>query len=69
MDSITREGCKLFLNEVFEGDIDGFIERGNRFFAMMPSPDSERELSVHSPLYESEEPLSAKPLPLRVPRL
>jgi hypothetical protein len=55
MDSITREGCKLVLNEVFEGDIQGFIDRGDRFFALMPTPDSERELSEHSPLYESED--------------
>ena len=55
MDSITRKGCKLVLNEVFEGDISGFIDRGDRFFEMMPTPDSERELSEHSPLYESEE--------------
>ncbi|SRR5712692_412506 len=55
MDSITREGCKLVLNEVFEGDIQGFIDRGDRFFAMMPTPDSERALSEHSPLYESED--------------
>jgi hypothetical protein len=25
MDSITREGCKLVLNEVYEGDINGFL--------------------------------------------
>jgi hypothetical protein len=55
MDSITREGCKLVLNEVFEGDVQGFIDRGDRFFALMPSPDSERELSEHSPSYESED--------------
>jgi len=55
MDSITREGCKLVLNEVFEGDVQGFIDRGERFFSMMPTPDSERELSEHSPLYESED--------------
>lgn len=52
MDSVTREGCKLVLNEVFEGDIGGFIKRGDQFFAMMPTPDSERELSQNSPLYE-----------------
>lgn len=55
MDSITREGCKLVLNEVFEGDIQGFIARGDAFFAMMPPPDSERELSEYSPLYEPDE--------------
>jgi hypothetical protein len=55
MDSITKEGCKLVPNEVFEGDIDGFVERGEKFFALMPSPDSERELSEHSPLYGSDD--------------
>lgn len=50
--SITREGCKLVLNEVFEGDVQGFVEHGDQFFAVMPTPDSERELSEHSPLYE-----------------
>lgn len=55
MDSITREGCSWVLNEVFEGDPDGFVQRGNAFFALMPSPDSERSLSAHSPLRRSEE--------------
>jgi len=55
MASITREGCKLVLNEVFEGEVQGFIDRGDRFFAMMPAPDSERELSEYSPLYESDD--------------
>jgi hypothetical protein len=54
MDSITRNSCKLVLNEVYEGDIKSFIERADTFFAIMPNPDSERELSKHSPLYESE---------------
>jgi len=56
MASITREGCKLVLNEVFEGDVEGFTERGDQFFAVMPTPSSERELSEHSPLYEPDEP-------------
>lgn len=43
------------LNEVYEGDINGFVERGNDFFKIMPDPDNERELSEHSPLYESDE--------------
>jgi hypothetical protein len=55
MASITREGCKLVLNEVFEGDIRGFLERGDQFFGLMPTPSSERELSEHSPLYEKDE--------------
>ncbi|MBI3995893.1 MAG: GIY-YIG nuclease family protein [Nitrospirae bacterium] len=50
MDSITREGCKLVLNEVFEGDPEGFVRRGNDFFSRMPKPDTERVLSEHSPL-------------------
>lgn len=53
MDSITRSGCKLVLNEVYEGEIKDFLERGEAFFSMMPSPDSERELSEHSPLYDA----------------
>ena len=55
MASITREGCKLVLNEVFEGEVQGFVERGDQFFALMPTPNSERELSEHSPLYEEDE--------------
>ncbi len=54
MDAITREGCKLVLNEVYEGDVQGFLDRAAEFFAVMPNPDSERELSEFSPLYESE---------------
>jgi hypothetical protein len=50
MDSITREGCKWVLNEVFEGDPQGFIERANAFFALMPLAEGERQLSEHSPL-------------------
>jgi len=53
MDSITRTGCKLVLNEVYEGEIKDFLEHGDLFFSVMPSPDSERELSEHSPLYDA----------------
>ena len=55
MDSITREACRLVLNEVFEGDVDGFLRRAESFFAVMPNPDSQRELSEHSPLFEPED--------------
>ena len=51
MDSITKEGCKLVLNEVYEGDVEGFITRGDQFFAVMPDPDAEKELSEYSPLH------------------
>ena len=63
MDSISRTGCKLVLNEVYEGDIQGFLDRAEAFFAVMPNPDSEKELSEFSPLYESgsEEEESGNP--------
>ena len=50
MDSMTREACTFVLNEVFEGDPQGFVQRGNAFFALIPKPDKERPLSEHSPL-------------------
>ena len=49
MDSLTREGCVWVLNEVFEGDPQGFVTRGNAFFSLMPKADLERALSEHSP--------------------
>lgn len=58
MDSITREACSWVLSEVFEGDPEGFVERANAFFALMPTPDSERSLSAHSPLKKSGGPES-----------
>ncbi len=51
---VAATGCKLVLNEVYEGDIDGFVTRAEAFFALMPAPDSERELSEHSPLFEAD---------------
>lgn len=56
MDSITRTGCQLVLNEVYDGDVQGFIERAEAFFNLMPDPESERELSEHSPLHEVNSP-------------
>ena len=50
MDCITKEGCELVLNEVYEGDIQGFIERAERFFELMPDDGSTPDLSEHSPL-------------------
>lgn len=55
MDSVTREGCRLVLNEVYEGNIQDLLDRAERFFALMPDPDIEKELSEHSPLYGSYE--------------
>jgi hypothetical protein len=54
-DSVTRDGCKLVLNEVYEGEPRGFLDRGDQFFSVMPSPESEKDLSEHSPLYEADE--------------
>ena len=50
MDSITRIDCKLVLNEVYEGDIQGFKERADEFFRIMPDPAAKIILSEHSPL-------------------
>lgn len=52
MDSITRENCKHVLNEVYEGSIEGFIERGDMFFNNMPNSNEAIILSEHSPLSE-----------------
>lgn len=65
MESISREGCKLVLNEVYEGDIGGFIARSDAFFAIMPNPEAERELSEFSPLYEVREPKEYRTTELR----
>lgn len=53
MDALTREGCVWVLNEVFEGEPEGFIDRGNAFFALMPAGRKARELAEHSPLRNS----------------
>ncbi|MGD2086322.1 MAG: hypothetical protein PVH61_09085 [Candidatus Aminicenantes bacterium] len=50
IDSITRENCKLVLNEVYEGDVDQFIERAKDFFALMPKTTHYPLLSEHSPM-------------------
>jgi len=50
MDSITRENCKLVLNEVYEGDLSEFIKRTDDFFANMPKPENRVILSEYSPM-------------------
>ena len=50
MDSITREGCALVMNEVYEGDVESFVRRADAFFAMMPGSLTEVPLSENSPL-------------------
>jgi hypothetical protein len=53
MDSITRTGCKLVLNEVYEGDLQGFIDRAEAFFQVMPESGADVPLSDYSPLREN----------------
>ena len=50
MDSITREGCLLVMNEVYEGEIDGFLSRAEEFFSIMPKNSDKPNLSEFSPL-------------------
>lgn len=49
MDSITRENCKFIMNEVYEGEIQGFLKRTEEFFRIMPK-SSKKILSEYSPL-------------------
>ena len=50
IDCLTREGCRLILNEVYEcADIDQLLARGEAFFGVLPQPEARPELSPHSP--------------------
>lgn len=40
--SITRDGCRCIGGEVFDGDMQVFVERADAFFARMPSPENDR---------------------------
>jgi hypothetical protein len=51
MDALTREGCRLILNEVFECDEpEALVRRGDAFFSMLPAPDARVSLASGSPL-------------------
>jgi hypothetical protein len=51
MDALTRVGCLLILNEVFECDEpNALVERGDAFFSMLPRPDLRVSLAKASPL-------------------
>ncbi|MDM8006048.1 MAG: hypothetical protein QUV05_07875 [Phycisphaerae bacterium] len=51
IDALTRTGCRLILNEVFECDEpDVLAERGDDFFRMLPEPDVRAPLAKTSPL-------------------
>jgi hypothetical protein len=55
IDAITREGCRLILNEVFECDeLEILVKRGDTFFSMLPPPDVRAPLASASPLNELE---------------
>jgi hypothetical protein len=56
MDALTRIGCHLILNEVFECDEpNAVVGRGNIFFGTLPQPDQRLPLAQTSPL-NSEAP-------------
>lgn len=55
MDSITRKDCVLVMNEVYEGDVDLFLQRANDFFNLMPNSNTTIDLSKHSPLRKNQE--------------
>ncbi len=51
MDALTRVGCRLILNEVYECDEpEALVERGDAFFSMLPSSDVRVPLAKSSPL-------------------
>lgn len=51
IDALTREGCQLILNEVFECDEPTtLVTRGDAFFSMLPAPDVRAPLATASPL-------------------
>ncbi|MFO1204406.1 MAG: hypothetical protein U1E63_01380 [Burkholderiales bacterium] len=51
IDALTREGCRLILNEVFEcDDPDTLVKRGDAFFRLLPAPDARAPLARASPL-------------------
>jgi len=54
MDSITRIDCHLVMNEVYEGDIEGFLNRAEEFFSLMPQNTDKPKLSAHSLLNKNQ---------------
>lgn len=51
MDCMTREGCRLIANEVFECDqLDSLVCRGDKLFQQLPAPDYQVPLDNASPL-------------------
>lgn len=51
IDALTRIGCRLILNEVFECDeLDALVARGDAFFSLLPQPDVRAPLAKTSSL-------------------
>ncbi len=51
LDALTRVGCRLILNEVFEcEDLEALVERGEAFFSTLPKPGDRIPLAESSPL-------------------
>ncbi|MEW6252455.1 MAG: hypothetical protein AB1716_17590 [Planctomycetota bacterium] len=55
IDCITRVGCRLIINEVYEADdVDAAVRRGDEFFSVMPPVELRPDLSPASPLRREE---------------
>lgn len=54
IDSITRENCKLVLNEVYDADIAALLRRAEEFFALMPDRSHKHSLSDYSPMKQKK---------------
>ena len=55
IDALTRERCRLILNEVFECDEpDALVNRGDAFFGLLPAPEVRAPLASASPLNSTD---------------
>lgn len=55
IDALTRIGCRLVLNEVFDcEDPDALVQRGDAFFGTLPLPEWRVALAEISPLNSPE---------------
>lgn len=51
IDAVTRQGCRLVLNEVFDcDDPEALIARGEGFFGLLPAPEVRVPVASGSPL-------------------
>lgn len=55
MDCLSSAKCRLILNEVFEcDDLEMLIDLGEKFFGLLPHPNSKNEIAEYSPLKRSD---------------